>query len=206
MRRHLLVGLAISMLGLVAQSPAGASDGACANEALRSELSSGQLPDCRAYELVSPSYSEGTLITDTYATSSDGSRMIVGSLGTFAGTEQLALSLGSRVAGAAYLFLRTLTGWVPASLYPPASRYHSYGMSDASVDLETSLWELSSREQAPEVSDFYRASAGHIYAGGTHDALAKHAEQRRLHLPRRSRRSIARLILSRPGLRLSLAV
>jgi hypothetical protein len=141
--------------GLVALLAFSASASACSNEVLRSELHSAPLPDCRAYELVSPSYKEGALITNTYAVSADGSRVIGGSIGTFADAEQLTLSLSARVSGAAYLFSRSPTGWTPASLGPPGSSYRSHGLFDASADLSASLWKLSTLEQSAEVSDLY---------------------------------------------------
>ncbi len=148
-------GVTVAVSGLIALLVASASAGACPNEALRTELRSGQLPDCRAYELVSPVYMEGALVTDTYAVSPEGSRVITGSLGTFAGAEQLTLSLSARIGGAAYLFSRTSAGWTPTSLGPPASTYHSHGMFDASADLGATLWKLSTSQQSEEVSEFY---------------------------------------------------
>ena len=153
-RSRLLSGAAL--IGLVSASlVTSASASACPNEALRSELRSGQLPDCRAYELVSPLYKEGALVTNVYAVSSDGSRIIGGSLGTFAGAEQLTLSLNAVVSGAAYLLSRTATGWAPAAINPPASQYYSHGMFDASADLEASLWELGPPDQPQGASDLY---------------------------------------------------
>lgn len=122
---------------------AGAALGVCPNEALRSELRSGQLPNCRAYERVTPAYKESAILTNTFAVSPEGSRIIAGSLGTFADAEQLTLSsLTSNVGGAAYLFSRTQAGWAAASLGPPASSYRSNGMLDASTDLHATLWTL----------------------------------------------------------------
>jgi hypothetical protein len=137
-----------------------ATAGVCPNEALRSELHSGQLPECRAYERVSPAYKESAILTSVFAISPDGSRFIGGSFGAFANTEQLTLSLTANVSGAAYLFSRMPTGWVAASLDPPASSYSSNGMLDASTDLSASLWQLETARKQGEhstlVSDIYR--------------------------------------------------
>jgi hypothetical protein len=51
--------LAIAAFLLPAAIPAAAADEACPNEALRAETHSGALPDCRAYEMVSPPSKNG---------------------------------------------------------------------------------------------------------------------------------------------------
>jgi hypothetical protein len=159
MRKHMRL-LYLSTCCLVVSAlmsiPTEACASVCPNEALRSELRSGQLPDCRAYELVSPAYKEGAFISAAFAVSPEGSRFVAGSLGAFGGTEE-DIPLGDGIAGVAYEFSRTASGWTASSLAPPASRYSSRGMFDASADLSGSLWELGTLESAqPEgVADLY---------------------------------------------------
>jgi hypothetical protein len=127
----------------------------CPNETLRSELHSGQLPDCRAYEMVSPTYTEGTILASFFAASPEGSRTIVGSLGTFAGSEQVTLS-NANVDGAAYLLSRTSTGWAASSLDPSSSEYRGHGgILAASTDLNSSLWMIGTQRQPEKTLDLY---------------------------------------------------
>jgi hypothetical protein len=127
----------------------------CPNETLRSELHSGQLPDCRAYEMVSPTYTEGTILTGFFAVSPEGLRAIVGSLGTFAGSEQVTLN-NSNVDGAAYLLSRTPTGWAASSLDPSSSEYRGHGgILAASTDLNSSLWMIGTQRQPEKTLDLY---------------------------------------------------
>lgn len=127
----------------------------CPNEAIRSELHSGQLPDCRAYEMVSPAYTESAILTEVFAVSPEGSRVVAGSLGTFAGAEEGMLNNTSIIAEA-YLLSRTQAGWTAAALGPPSSRYRGGGgLLDASTDLGSSLWALETLAQREEAYDFY---------------------------------------------------
>lgn len=131
--------------------------GACPNEALRSELRSGQLPDCRAYEMVSPIYTEGESATqgEVFALSREGTRVVLGSLGTFGGAEQGALN-NTFIRAEAYLLERTSAGWASVSLGAPSSQYRGGGgLLDASTDLDASLWALGTLARQEEVFDLF---------------------------------------------------
>lgn len=164
MRIFLSILVAIG-LGLVSATDATAQS--CPNEALRSELRSGQLPDCRAYELVTPVYKEGQVAASTvFALTADGAHLIGTSFGVFGGASEDRL--GAQFPGAVYEFSRTPEGWRASSLGPPVATYVSNGVYDASADLNSTLWQLSRRPppgttaEPPEqvanenaVTDFY---------------------------------------------------
>ncbi len=141
---HALCLLAFSLMVL---PTAPASAASCPSEALRSELHSGQLPDCRAYELVSPPYKEGAFISGVFAISTEGQGLIASSLGAFPGSEGEVLEgdglgQGANQLGATYLFSRSPEGWTTAPLTPPSSVFRSNGLFDATPDLNRTLWEL----------------------------------------------------------------
>ncbi len=138
----------MALLGWAVLPGAGAAASACPNAALRSELRSGQLPDCRAYELVSPVYKEGAIM-GTFGVSQEGSRLIVGSFGVFGGAEAGSVLGAGSVPGVAYLLSRTASGWTASALVPPDSLYKSSGMVDAGADLSGTLWELRKRRVLP---------------------------------------------------------
>lgn len=170
----------LGVLGLIGLSVSAASAQSCPNETLRSELRSGQLPDCRAYELVTPTYKEGqTEGNSVFAISEDGAHMIASSFGSFAGAEENRL--GTQFQGDVYEFSRTESGWRASSLGPPSSVYLSKGMFDTSADLSRSLWELSGHppvgsaeaeqpenpQNANSVADYYiESSRGAFMAVG----------------------------------------
>lgn len=140
---------------------ASASSAACPNEELRSELRSGALPDCRAYELVTPPYKEGSATLYHYALSEDGGRLIASSfVGAFAGTEEANPNLLAPLTGAAYEFNRTGGGWATRPLGPPASEYGSIGMFSVASDLEGGVWELRRLSQPVGVSSLYLERIG----------------------------------------------
>jgi hypothetical protein len=154
------IALACAALALLAAS--GASAAGDANQATcppQTEASPGfraYLPDCRAYELVSPAYTEGE---PSYiaAISNDGSELIAASDGVFAGAE----GGGGVFAEEWYQFARGSSGWSASPLGPSASdpRFRSYEFLAASADLKTTLWRASSSpppEERGAVVDLYR--------------------------------------------------
>jgi len=120
-----------------------ANEGTCPAS---TESSSGfrtYLPDCRAYELVSPPFKEDFPMIEVAARSTDGSRMIAGSLGAFAGTEIDSTSGGPfEGLGATYELTRSAGGWSTVAIGPPASVFSEGSLQAASASLERTLWKL----------------------------------------------------------------
>jgi len=105
------------------------------------------MPDCRAYELVTPPYIGGQV---PYGKSNIASRQpeiarngehLLGIVfAGFAETENLEQS--SLEYGATYEFSRASAGWTAEALDPPASEYPRRNFDFPSADLSRSLWEV----------------------------------------------------------------
>jgi hypothetical protein len=122
--------------------------GTCPNETLRHESLlnpesglpfSTQLPDCRAYELTTPAFKQGTGL-GVVAVSPDGSSQIVGGH-SFAGT-------GSTVVLSYYRISRGENGWVVSSISPSAGQFPATRLVASSADLDQTLWKTRSGGQA----------------------------------------------------------
>jgi hypothetical protein len=102
------------------------------------------LPDCRAYELVSPPYTAGGLPYGPHEelppVSTDGEHLISLDFAGFAGAENVEYTFGE--VGAIYEFSRGLSGWGAESLEPPASGFPRQSFLFASANLSRTLWEL----------------------------------------------------------------
>ncbi len=116
--------------------------GGCPNEQLRSENNSTRLPECRAYEMVTPLYKEGfPLIPQIF---NDEGTLAYQSTGSFAGN-----GVGS--LGNEYVARRSSAGWATTSPDPPTSTYISAitaATEGLSADLRSSLWD-SERTEPP---------------------------------------------------------
>jgi hypothetical protein len=122
-------GLALALVSLLL-APGVAS--ACANEGLRAELHSMALPDCRAYELVSPP-KDGLTVNVRGGSSEDS--IVAVSLASFSGSTQAVFNY--------YEFLRGVDGWETTPLNTPAG-YTNLVASNflaASPDLREGLFE-----------------------------------------------------------------
>ena len=160
----LAVILACVMSGMLLTWASASAAGACPNEQLRAEDHSTYLPDCRAYELVTPAYKEGALVllSEPGEISADGSRVIVRSLGAFAATEDVPL--GEVASGASYEPSRTSVGWVTVPLVPPATRFPiDFGGSArqlVSADLGTTSWLLNASSPGPAEPPGFQQNPG----------------------------------------------
>lgn len=120
------LSIALALL-LALAGDASAAEG-CPNAGFRTGPSAA-LPDCRAYELVTPAEKNGArVIVDNGGVqgpgtgggiAADGESVRLHAEGAFAGAESLS---GVFPAGI-YLARRTSSGWATASLDPPASRF-----------------------------------------------------------------------------------
>ncbi len=106
--------LLVALLLIACVLPAAAQAEQCPNEQLRREANSVQLPDCRAYELVTPPFKNGVAVYmglgSQASTSGDG--VTLGATGVFAGAKGSALVLD-------YLSSRTPSGWSTQGLEIP---------------------------------------------------------------------------------------
>lgn len=117
-----LLAIAVWLLGGVSADRAGAQVDRCANAPIRSLQNSTHLPDCRAYEQVSPADKNGNHVGVTYPgeltpgaifSGPDGDRVAFASPGSFAG-DPGALGVSS------YFADRGTDGWHTNALSPPA--------------------------------------------------------------------------------------
>jgi len=142
-----LATLAVVGMGALSASATPALADGCPNEQLRSENNSTRLPECRAYEMVTPLYKEGfPLIPQTF---SDEGAVAYVSTGNFAGSSQ-------GVVNNQYVARRSAAGWTTTSLDPPAATFNeaiAFGAFALSADLRFSLWKAQRLE--PPADDEY---------------------------------------------------
>jgi hypothetical protein len=153
----------LACIALGALPGAALAAGSCPNEQVRVESHSTSLPDCRAYELVSPSYKDGHPVFQSEQSpsgssriSADGAHIIALSLGVFGGTEDDPPG-EQFVGGGLYEFSRAEAGWVTTPLAPPASQFteDSFAKQFVSSDFGTTTWVLNTASEFPQQRDLY---------------------------------------------------
>ncbi len=102
------------------------------------------LPDCRRYEMVTPSQKNEATIGTAYTLSSQvarsGQRVIAPSTQCFAGPES-CVGVRGEATGEQYAFMRTSDGWVTHPLAPPAS-FETSWWTVVSADAGTALFRI----------------------------------------------------------------
>jgi hypothetical protein len=159
--RNLLTGGAgalLATLALCAGGTATAAAAECPNEQLRAENNSTTLPDCRAYEQVTPTYKQGiSLGTETggfafasnlEALADGGDGVSYTSIGNFSNNGQDEIN--------AYFAKRTPSGWMTVAAQPSAAEYYGAGRSVARTpNLETGLFGARRPTDPSNSSHFY---------------------------------------------------
>jgi hypothetical protein len=142
-----VLALVLGLLGVIAPSALAAGD---ANQATCSPATEsspgfrGYMPDCRAFELVSPAYGGGApprgIFRQLPPMTADGEQLLTQDFTGFAETGNLE-NAGFE-DGAVYEFSRIPSGWSTEALDPHASLAPRRRFDFPSADLNRSLWEL----------------------------------------------------------------
>ena len=149
----LLVLIALSASATPALATGDINQSACPAETEASPGFRSTLPDCRAYELVSPPYKQG-FEPKIEAISEDGEHVIMRSLGGFAGLEG-----GDTREGAKFELSRSVSGWEVSPLSPPTSMFPAQELDAASSDLSKTLFSARSGSESVVADNFYLREA-----------------------------------------------
>ncbi len=95
------------------------------------------LPECRAYEMVSPSYKQG-FSTPVVGASEDGSQVLVESDGSYLTSEGNEPE-GTGLFGLTYRLMRTEAGWKPVPVDAPFSKFPKFEVIAVSPTFGSSL-------------------------------------------------------------------
>ena len=155
--------VAFSGVAALVVLPSLASAETCPNAQYRVGPSA-NLPDCRAYEQVTPVEKEGGLFEKlAMGPGSEGTPNVV--ISGFAGIDGIQDDNGA--PGALYVITRTASGWVTSPLPPPASEYQTSYLAGGtqtflgeSLDGRLALWQGRRVGQPENRVDFFVSGPG----------------------------------------------
>ncbi len=160
-----VLAVALSGVAALVVLPSLASAETCPNAQYRVGPSA-NLPDCRAYEQVTPVEKEGGLFTGTaMGPGSEGTPNVV--VRSFAGIDGVQDDNG--LEGALYSIERTASGWATSPLPPPASEYQTSLIAGGtltylgeSLDGRLVLWQGRRVGQSDNRVDFWVSGPGGV--------------------------------------------
>jgi Tol biopolymer transport system component len=141
---------------------AGPVGGPCPDEALRTGLSA-DLPDCRAYELVTPADKNGATVSASavfnvqeVGVSSNGTRLTLPVIQCFA--ESVSCTANRFIQGSPFAFERGNTGWTSIPLAPAAGLFPGISRRGISADAGAAL--IAAPTTLGGVENFYLSRPG----------------------------------------------
>ena len=170
---------ALSAGGAASSPDASFAASPCPNEAIREEQGSTNLPECRAYEQVSPLFKEGFAGAPTGFT--DDGALTYLSNGNYANNGN---GISAEPGGNAYLATRTMGGWSTTSL-APSSQFVIPSLETSSLyapsvpvayssDRRSTVWNIRRLDQPVGVMDLYVRDPDGVFTriGGASDQRA----------------------------------
>jgi hypothetical protein len=109
----------------------------------------GYLPDCRAYELVTPVFKDGAEL-EVEGLSEDGSSVLARTLGSFAGLEN-----NTNLNGGSYKLSRSASGWTVEAISPPSFGFPAQELFAATPELASTLWVTRTSSESIAAANFY---------------------------------------------------
>lgn len=154
-QRFAMVGGLLVVIACCWEPAWAVADSTCENEGLRTIFGSLSMPDCRAYEMVSPPYKEGYPFFVANR-STDGEKAILTSLGSID-----SLGAGESASrGTVYLATRTASGWQRSSLEAPSSEFVGQVPIAFEPASGETLWEQHTPEESIDEQGMYLRTAG----------------------------------------------
>lgn len=154
-RRGMAIALVLAVCFGVSSTSSAASP--CPNDAIRSQQGSLSLPDCRAYEMVSPPDKNGGNLALGLTSTADGSRVASTASASFADPHSNELN-------APYISTRTGTGWQTVNLSPPLPGgfgVNGYLQTGAfTADLSTAIVTTRASAEEPEWKNIFVTTIG----------------------------------------------